>query len=355
MGSLGVNIGAGKATLIDINGDALPDVVDTSEEAGGDKHRFFINELASDGTHQFSSIPTQSSLGTVSGHLLSNRYVQAIDIDGDGFTDLINGLSGEVLKNNGSGDWVSVEDLGAQNGFPNIGEDTELRFFDYNNDKRIDVIKGELSSTQVFRNLGGSLGFVEDSNISAIGASFGDATVELADLNGDGLLDPTRKSEGSIHYRLNLGWGQWSGDANTWVEVSAPIITSGNLDKVSFEDLNGDSLDDLVIVSGTEISYALNRNGTSFDTPQTITSISGASIPERTNDTTVLYADMNGNGSTDIVWVTTAGNVTYLELYPVRPNLLSKIENNLGKVQEITYSTSVLEMARDREANSPWS
>jgi len=56
---------------------------------------------------------------------------------------------------------------------------------------------------------------------------------------------------------------------------------------------------------------------------------------------------MNGNGSSDIVWADSEGNVDYLELFPVRPNLLSRIENGIGKVTDITYGTGVAQLVLD--------
>jgi len=56
---------------------------------------------------------------------------------------------------------------------------------------------------------------------------------------------------------------------------------------------------------------------------------------------------MNGNGSSDIVWADSEGNVDYLELFPVRPNLLSRIENGIGKVTDIAYGTSVAQLVLD--------
>ncbi|MEL6182545.1 MAG: toxin TcdB middle/N-terminal domain-containing protein, partial [Myxococcota bacterium] len=47
------------------------------------------------------------------------------------------------------------------------------------------------------------------------------------------------------------------------------------------------------------------------------------------------------------VWLSREGDATYLELFPVRPNQLSRVENGLGMVTEITYGTSIQHMARD--------
>lgn len=343
MGSLGVTMTQGRATLIDVNGDALPDVVDTSL---GGNHRLFLNRLESDSRHHFAA-PTTSAFG--SGHQLGTAYVQPIDVNGDGFTDLVNGVTGDVLINKGLNDWASQTALHSTNGFPNLGADPELRFLDYDNDKRIDVVHSDLTTTRVWRNEGDN-GFVEDTAVELLGASFEQDNVQFADMNGDGLLDAVRVVQGQVSYRRNLGWGHWA----TWATLSNMPVSDVEAPLAMLEDLNGDGLADLVVVTGTQVKYALNRNGASYDAAQTITSAVGGSIPERTAAHTVLCADMNGNGSQDIVWIDGSGGAVYLELFPVRPHLMTKIENGIGRVTEITYGTSVQQMAVARAAGSPW-
>ncbi|MFH1811927.1 MAG: SpvB/TcaC N-terminal domain-containing protein [Pseudomonadota bacterium] len=344
-----VLLGSGKATLVDLNGDALPDVVDTTA-AGA--HQIYLNQLASDGTQSFAA-PYSSSLGTGSGHTLGSAYMQVLDANGDGFTDMLNALSGEVLLNKGTGDWVSKELLGASNGYPNLGEDAELRFLDYDNDRRIDVVHSDAANTLVWRNLD-SAGFAPDAAAQNLGAGFASDNVQFADMNGDGLLDAVRVRQGEVSYRLNLGWGRWSGNASTWTTITGLPISDPEIDLAMLEDLNGDALADLLVVVGNQVRYALNRNGTGFLTAQTLTTVSGGSIPERTPQHTVLCADMNGNGSQDIVWIDGNGVVTYLELFPIRPHLMTRIENGIGRVTDVSYTTSVLEMALSREAGDPW-
>ncbi|MEO1271695.1 MAG: toxin TcdB middle/N-terminal domain-containing protein, partial [Myxococcota bacterium] len=160
----------------------------------------------------------------------------------------------------------------------------------------------------------------------------------------DGLLDAVKLSVGSLRYKLNLGWGHWGEE----VEVFGLPLEESELDVASLEDLNGDGLSDLVVVVGRTVKLAINRNGTEFSGITAITdeSIEG-NLPLRDGTTTVLFADMNGNGSSDVVWLSAQGDATYLEMFPVRPNQLARIENGLGMVTEITYGTSVQHMARD--------
>jgi RHS repeat-associated protein len=346
MGSLGVNLQAGSATLIDINGDALPDVVDTSVQGA---HRFFINHFT-DKTHHTFDAPRASAVGTRASHQYGSPYVQTFDANGDGRSDLINVRTGDVLFNLGTGDWANESALGDvqqlpdfTDGFGSNGEDDDrIRFLDYDNDRKVDVIRSTIDHTYVYRNEG-MAGFVPADGVDAIGAAFVDQRLDLADMNGDGLQDPVLIEPNQLSYRLNLGRGHWS----AWRHIPNLPIPEALIDDVELEDINGDSLADVVTVLPNEVRYALNRGADRFDAAQSISRAGGTAIPTRDATTTVLFADMNGSGSDDIVWITAQGEVTYLELFPLRPNLMTKVTNGLGLETDVTYSTSVEQLAAD--------
>lgn len=354
MPSLGVNISAGTGTLVDLNGDALPDFVDTG---GSGAHRIFFNRLIpqEDGSflHTFDP-PVDSVNGLSGGFNLASPYTQVLDTNGDGFADLVNTQRSEVLPNLANGDWgvpfaltgATPEDVPdfADDFTPGEDELAHIRFFDYDNDRRIDLIRSEGNTiTEIYENIGDGR-FRPAPGVGVIGAGFQEG-VQMADMNGDGLMDPVRIFDGQIDWKLNLGRGRWT---TNWVDsVVGPTLDESQLDAIELEDINGDALDDLVLVQGNEVRYWLNRSGMSFEAERVINSSTVAGIPERTESTTVLFADMNGNGSADVVWVDASGAVTYLELFPVRPNLMTRIETGLGLVTEIDYGTSVEHMSRD--------
>ena len=360
MGTLpgGVDISTGKATLLDINGDALPDMLATDDLGA---HTFYISTLDVENHPRFDDTVVESS-ATVGGSafVLASPGVQVLDVNGDGFTDIISAKTGDVLCNNGSGDWDGTScmenstidfDMSEDDDDEAEGDPLHVRFMDYDNDKRIDLIRTQESATDVYRNTGA--GF-EQVLVEEIGEIFDESTLQLADMNGDNLQDPVVISTDLVRYRLNLGFGRWSDTSAEWTEVAMEGIDETAAKSAQLEDLNGDGLADLVIVSANEVRFAVNRNGASFDALTIITSddVDG-DLPERTSETTVLFADMNGNGSDDVVWVTNNGSVQFLELFPVKPNLLSRIENGIGYVQTVSYGASVVEQARDAESN-PW-
>lgn len=359
MPSLGVDISGGAVTLADLNGDALPDFVDTS---GAGAHRIFFNRLVPQADGSFVNTfdaPVDSEVATGGGFGVASPYVQMLDVNGDGFADMLHAQRAEVLLNEATGDWAEIQSLSptATEGLPDFADGFEfgddelpnIRFLDYDNDRRIDVLRSEGNTiTEVYANNGAG-GFEQVDNVGLIGVGF-EQGLQLADMNGDGLLDPVQVLNGQVSWKLNLGRGRWT--TNFINGTGAPTLTESDLDLIELEDLNGDALDDLVLISGNVVRYWLNRGGNGFDAEGRLTSAEIDGIPERTSSTAVLFADMNGNGSSDIVWATSSGAVTYLELFPQRPNLLTRLETGIGLVTEVTYGTSVEHMSRDGGAEA---
>ncbi|MEO1273127.1 MAG: toxin TcdB middle/N-terminal domain-containing protein, partial [Myxococcota bacterium] len=328
----------------------------TTDDTG---HRFFLNVVEPDGATRFDTDNVIiSTVGNGSAFRLGSPGTQILDVDGDGFTDLLNATSGQVLLNDGNGDWemmgnTTATELAQAFAADFDAEDGELqtmKFVDYNGDKKIDVIRSTLETTTVYQNLG-LAGFEVDDGVQSIGAGFAEEGLQFSDMNGDGLLDVVRVRAGSIQYRLNYGWGSW-GD---WVIIDGLPISDAEVELAELEDINGDGLSDLVIVTGNSVKYALNTNTNDFaDTITLVSNDVDGEIPNRI-DTTVLYADMNANGSSDIVWISNSGVVNALELFPVRPNLLTRITNGIGQVTDVTYSSSVQMQARDAAEGRLWS
>lgn len=366
MGSLGVDFSQGRATLLDINGDALPDVLSSS--ASG-LHSFYLAKLDAEGQVSFATTPVPSARTVGSSSLiLGNATVQVIDLNGDGFVDITNPRSGEVLCNKGGGDWTAAPTdckptasavsasyaLDEDVGDPLQADPLHIRFFDFDNDKRIDFLKTDPGgTTSILANT--TAGYVAAS-ADTIGEVFDDTALQLADMNGDGLQDPVilRVSGNAVQlsYKLNFGFGIWS----AWHDVTVTGFDPSQIAVLELQDINGDELTDLVAVVGNEIKLSLNRNSDRFDAVRTIATadLGAGTIPSRTGSTIVSFADMNGNGSSDIVWIEAGGAISYLELFPVRPNLLSRIDNGVGAVQRFSYGTSILEQARDELATQPW-
>lgn len=331
-GALGLDFRTGNADFVDLNGDCLPDVVDTS----GSNQRIFLNALGASGAQRFLSAVT-SATGTSK---LAEPATEMFDLDGDGRSDMVDAENRVVLWNRGGGDWDEAEELDTLD-VPSLAEDGNLRFFDYDDDKRTDLLHIDRTGAWVYANQGGGSFRLIDEGIDSVGASFVEDHLQLADMNGDGLADVVRIATDLVSYRTNLGLGHW-GD---WIEVDG--VPDDLVGDEQLVDLNGDSLADLVAVRADAVSYAVNRDGARFAPLEHLRATDELPLPERTSDTSLRFADMNGSGSTDIVWIDASGAVTYLELFPERPNLLTHIDNGIGKVIDIDYGSSSEHLRRD--------
>ncbi|MEC9439604.1 MAG: SpvB/TcaC N-terminal domain-containing protein [Myxococcota bacterium] len=343
------SLGSGQATLVDINGDSLPDILDTSQIG---PHQFFLNKMTystADGTYSQSFESSIESAIATGGNFALGDKVQTMDVNGDGYSDLINTTTGSyLLKDPNATDWLSGGNPVDVEQLKNI-DFQNARFFDYDLDKKIDVLVSTSTNTQLLVNNGTSF---DAQSANTIGVGFADANLQLSDMNGDGMSDIVEiTGAGSLRYRVNLGRGNWTG----WRSMSNIAISLAEQDLAELEDINGDGRDDIVIVTATQVKYALNK-GSFFDAFVIIDSggVNGT-LPERSDGVRVLYSDMNANGSEDVVWFNPDGTVEYLELFPQRANLVSTLTNGIGMVQKVTYGTAAQQRARAEAEGHPWS
>lgn len=335
IGSVGADLRAGTTDFVDLDGDALPDALDTR----GGTHQIRRNRLAMDGTQSFE-MPVASAVARGGASPLG-PLVELFDFDGDGFVDLLDSAGGRVLQNRATGDWgasVPVADANLRS----MTDDADLRFVDYDGDRRTDLVHSDRTSTWYYLRRANGTFEPRETAGAPIGWSFSGDGLRLADVNGDGLQDAVLLLDGTVAYRLSLGRGYWAPRAEF-----AGVPAGLSLSATQLADVSGDGLADLLVVEADRVRYALNRGGTRFDVLREVRAVGTTPIPVRMGDTSLRLLDMNGNGSTDIVWVTPSGDVTFLDLFPQRPHLLTRIENGLGRATDITYGNSVAQMARD--------
>ena len=341
--SAGVGFNTRNADFLDINGDGLPDIVDTSNA----KHMFNINVLGvSDEMKQVShDFPKSAAIEDKSGAgaKLKNDSVQLLDVDGDGYTDIVDATNNVIYLNKGNSTWDNKSMV--LKASPLSESDPNTRFMDYNGDKKIDIVRSNGDTTTYWVNDGqGNFNKVDGGK--GIGASFSTGGVRLIDMNGDGLMDAVQVFSGNLRYKKYLGYGKWS----DWINVTITNQTGKLPPRPQFDDINGDGLSDMVAFLGNTVQYFVNIDGQRFAAGKSITSFKGVDIPDSTK-TIVRITDINGNGSRDIVWITNTGQISYLELFSERPNLLREISNGIGQRININYGSSVYHYIRDKSCD----
>lgn len=341
----------GDVDLLDLNGDALPDILDTGPAA----HRYFLNR-GPDATGVVGW-STQFFMATSNSEKLSSGNVQLADVDGDGRSNLLRLDAGQIMQTwrlNATFSWESTGFLSSA-GF-NLA-DADTRLVDVDNDKRVDVLQTTATLTTTWLSLPN--GRYSNPFVTAAGSPalrFSSATTHLADMNGDRLQDLVRLDNLIAEYRPAMGGGRF-GPLVTLSGAPSGVADPSRLVPV---DVNGDGLADVVWINGSSAIVRLNLGIPDAAAP-TVGALAPpftVAGPTTTGSTQFRVADVNGNGSTDILWNTPgAGTSTFafVDFQPgEQPYQLKTITNGIGRTTTIAYGSSTAERERDRLAGATW-
>ena len=291
----------GSASIADLNGDNIPDLVTTGYDAAQNPT---ATVYLGNGDGSFTE---QADPGLQETHFSSTAIA---DLDGDDVPDLIlTGRNGPDQFANvylGNGDGSFTEKTNADLKGIDLGS---LSVADLNGDNIPDaVLTGYVSSgnqtTAVY--LGdGDGSFTEKPEAGLIGVGHY-SSLSIADLDGDTTLDIVITGEdASYSHRTAVYLGNGDGTF-TVLDAGLPNVQSGSTD---IADLNGDSTSDLVLTgrdaSGNVMAdvYLGNGNGTFSVAGANLTGVAGssASIADFNTDTipdlVVTGQDASGNST----------------------------------------------------------
>lgn len=270
----------GSTIVADINGDGLPDIMRSTNDANGiTTQKTYLNN--GDGTWTLSTAYTPPTIFYAApGGQGQNYGVIALDVNGDGLPDLIGGWNTGPLiwLNTGSG-WTA--------GAPSYYYAAPL----------------------------------------GLSSSTGDTGTRIADLNGDGLPDffesePDGSGGIIANVYLNNGSGFGSDVGASW---TFPYVTNthsaGGNPRVIFADLNGDGIADIFYVSIDQTNGAVTKDvylgtgiGTFVETPAFIPGLDlsffGAAIITNPG---IVFADVNGDGIPDAVLAVSWGGILHTQ------------------------------------------
>src|SRR6185436_14078875 len=190
------------------------------------------------------------------------------------------------------------------------------------------------------------------------GYAFSDKTVHIADFNGDRVPDLARLSVSTIEVSAGLGYGRFA-PAVTVAIPDAPLEDFQVL-QARLQDITGDGLPDLVLERATTDSlwYWINLGNYTFSPRKVITG-----MPVIVDAKAVRWADLNGNGTTDLIYGdSTAGEGEKLQSVDLggilnsgaSPNVLTAVSNGIGGVTLIAYRSSAEFALEDAAAGRPW-
>ncbi len=391
----------GRVQLADLDGDALPDLLATSVEGAGKVQRVCLNrgESRTSGVPKLLFAPSKQVLGSSPVDLAEPNTV-VHDPKGKGLIDLsaltddgpnkrletfgnrsrldlvdenrlgfsLENLEATILENPPS--WVTYSQAGT-------------RQMDVNFDKRGDFVNLEPTFGAMKVNtfyIGRSGRWLSSeamlppsyplANTFAGPDGQPNPCVHLADMNGDRLLDLIclAAAPSPTGQRIRISYWALSGLGRYAEERTVPTqdpdtfeIGSADLRDIFVEDITGDGLADVVVLDGsgpeTVMTLRVNIAGQRWSPPYVKTGLPRYAPRDPASPTVLRLADLNANGSLDLLFRNTApqDSWVYLELLPRgRPSLMTGVDNSLGKRTTIVYGSAAEDEQLARESGHPW-
>lgn len=403
-----------KVQIADLNGDGLPDILDTNRDpTTNPSARYHVSwNVGQDQFIRGNNAAVDSTPPVDLSGSSPDIDVSLADVSGFGMVDMI-----QIRRNAGLGDTLVFRnkhdpgEAGSQIGFgqAEVGPGApsgvsfsapNARTVDLNFDKKTDVLvstpnglegylwvdRGWKSAPQrsAWTQQTGDGGIPTKYSFSYLdqgGQERPNPLVQLADMNGDRLLDLVRISvptDGAVRisYLPMVGPMRWGkevtleyaltdGSASgipgsfpmSGIEADSPE-PSNLWQSVRLLDVNGDGLTDVVFVQQNKIATVyLNCAGKALLGPFKVPFQSAYQPSDDTNPTVLRVADLNGNGSSDLVFFQRVSrSLSYLDFISgQKPGLLQVVDNGVGKRSYLRYRPATVDLARARRQNVPWS
>ena len=300
--------------------------------------------------------------------VLQSPQQRVMDLAGDGTQDIVLlGTLAGYYQREADGEWRNFQ---AFESVPNVDwNDPNLRFIDLNGDGHADILitQDELlvwypsQARQGF----GAAETVRKAQDEERGPAlvFADRTqsIYLADMRGDGLNDLVRIRNGEVCYWPSLGYG-WFGARVTM--AGAPWFDHPEMfdqKRVRLADIDGSGTTDILYLGREEIAIWLNQAGNGFRQYGTLPGETPLTQFPTVDDLTAVQAiDLLGNGTACLVWSSPLPGqswqpMRYIDLMGgQKPHLMTSVVNNLGAETKLQYAASTKFYLQDRAAGTPW-
>jgi RHS repeat-associated protein len=182
-----------------------------------------------------------------------------------------------------------------------------------------------------------------------------DKSVYLADMSGDGLTDLVRIRNGEVCYWPNLGYGRFGAKitmaGSPWFDAPDQFDER----RILLADIDGSGTTDIIYLHGAGVRLYFNRSGNGFSAARRLDV-----FPPVHDLATITPVDLLGTGTACLVWFSPLASdanrpVRYVDLMAGgKPHLLTKSVNNLGAETVVQYAPSTKFYVADREAGRPW-
>jgi YD repeat-containing protein len=325
-------------TLLDVDGDGMSDLARL--DLGDQQYRKNLGG-------RFADPRALSGAGDA-----SLEGIVLMDVDGDARADMVRVIDDTWRVDRLVGEtWQRVGPWAGSLAVPLQSSSSVLA--DVNGDGRTDVIRGRAAGLLINFGADGGLtpGVAQPRIQPNAEVEPGNANVRFTDMNGDGLADVVWLTDNWMKVLLGRGDGTFV----PFAYVPWPWLASGqnpavDLRDLFLADLDRDGLVDLVRFSAGHMVWYPGLPDAHLST-----SVRTIERPENVDaDAVVTVADVDGNGSADVVWSSPRGMWALDIAGDGSAGMLSSISNGLGKTTSFSYTPSALLAVEAEQAGKAW-
>ncbi len=347
----------------DLHGEGIPGIL--TEQAGAWFYKRNLSPINSHGVNGKSHLEAKFApieLVALKPNLALGNGAQLMDLAGDGQPDLVvmDGPLPGFYEHDLAEGWNAFRPFTAR--LNRDTRDPNLKFVDLDGDGHADVLITE-DQAFVWHPSLGEAGFgpaqrvhqtLDEEKGPRLVFADGEQAIYLADLSGDGLTDLVRIRNGEVCYWPNLGYGRFGAkvtmDNAPWFDAPDQF----NQQRIRLADIDGSGTTDIIYLHGKGVRIYFNQSGNRWSAAQTIP------FPAIDNLAAVQAVDLLGDGTACLVWSSPLPGAArrpmhYLKLMgEEKPHLLVKTVNNLGAETVVQYAPSTRFYLADKVAGKPW-
>ncbi|GAB7088929.1 SpvB/TcaC N-terminal domain-containing protein [Marinifilum fragile] len=349
----------------DLHGEGISSLLKTKNEAWyykpnlGDARWTDSTETITDPTPVFGEVQQLDLKPNVKQARAASFYLG--DVDSDSQAEMVvhaPGIHGYYSYEDG--EWQNFQSF---NNMPNVDMNhPDVKQIDLSGDGLGDLLISRGNYFELYLSAGkeGYKGYRKidmghDDDLAPV-ILFSDAknSVYLADMTGDGLSDIVRITHHSVCYWPNMGYGRFGEKV---LMANPPLLDSPdrfNPSRVLLTDVDGTGTTDIIYLNASQVAYYKNQAGNSWNNANFI-----SAFPAVDNLSQVSVSDLMGNGTSCLVWASPLPHhqhhLLFVELTSgIKPYLLTAFENNMGRKVNLQYAPSTKFYMQDKLAGKPW-
>jgi RHS repeat-associated protein len=338
---------------VDLDGEGISGILTDQADAW-----FYKPNLGDGHFGPLEVVASKPSLANLDG-----ASQQLIDLAGDGQLDLV------IFGAPSPGFYERTQDEGwarfqAFRYLPNIRwDDPNLRFIDLTGDGHADILITEDEVLTWYPSLAEE-GFeaaryvrkpFDEERGPRLVLADGTQSIYLADMCGDGLTALVRIRNGEVCYWPNLGYGRFG--AKVTMDDAPRFDNPDQFDnrRIRLADIDGSGTNDIIYLARDGVRLYFNQSGNRWTEARSL-----CQFPQVDNLSSIMTADLLGNGTACLVWssplpASKRRPLRYIDLMGgQKPHLLISRINNLGAETHVSYTSSTKFYLADKLAGTPW-